>query len=104
MTLHRSDLRAPRFRIKTLTKVSLEPLTGARRSESSEPRRRTNGGMRPRLCNGGRIRAAILTPMRPPLRDRKFADSSLEGSGFETSVPGDRQVLRRNPNSFREID
>ena len=48
--------------------------------------------------------AAILKPMRPPLRDRKFADSSLEGSGFETSVPGDRQVLRRNPNSFREID
>src|SRR5215813_7989750 len=53
----------------------------------SEPRRRTNGGMRPRLCNGGRIRAAILTPMRPPLRDRKFADSSLEQGGFELPVP-----------------
>src|SRR5215510_2878760 len=25
--------------------------------------------------------------MRPPLRDRKFADSSLEGNGFEISVP-----------------
>ena len=25
--------------------------------------------------------------MRPPLRDRKFADSSLEGNGFELPVP-----------------
>ena len=31
--------------------------------------------------------AAILKPMRPPLRDRKFADSSLEGAEFEHPVP-----------------
>ena len=35
-------------------------------------------------------------------RNRKFADSPLEGSGFETSVPDGS--LRRNPNSFREVD
>src|SRR5215831_13167742 len=35
----------------------------------------------------GRISAAVLKPMRPPLRDRKFADSSLEGDGFEPLVP-----------------
>src|SRR5262245_47663337 len=29
----------------------------------------------------------IFKSMRPPLRDRKFADSSLEGSGFELPVP-----------------
>jgi hypothetical protein len=31
--------------------------------------------------------AMFLTPIRPPLRDRKFADSLLEGDGFEPSVP-----------------
>ena len=31
--------------------------------------------------------AMFLTPIRPPLRDRKFADSLLEGEGFEPSVP-----------------
>ena len=28
-----------------------------------------------------------IQPMRPPLRDQKFADSLLEGAGFEPSVP-----------------
>src|SRR5690348_7785906 len=30
-----------------------------------------------------------LAPIPPPFRDRKFADSLLEGSGFEIPVPGD---------------
>jgi hypothetical protein len=30
----------------------------------------------------------------PPLRDRKFADSSLEGAGFEPSVPREREKER----------
>jgi hypothetical protein len=29
----------------------------------------------------------VLTPIRPPLRDRKFADSLLEEAGFELPVP-----------------
>jgi hypothetical protein len=28
-----------------------------------------------------------VSPGRKPLRDRKFADSSLEGTGFELPVP-----------------
>src|SRR5215475_8090542 len=39
--------------------------------------------------------AAILKPMRPPLRDRKFADSSLERDGFEPLVP--RQLRHESP-------
>jgi hypothetical protein len=35
---------------------------------------------------GQSLRGAI----RPPLRDRKFADSLLEGDGFELSVPRER--------------
>ena len=27
------------------------------------------------------------SPIRPPLRNRKFVDSPLEGGGFEPSVP-----------------
>src|SRR5580692_2761078 len=37
--------------------------------------------------------AMLLTPIRPPLRDRKFADSLLEGDGFEPSVPRKRTPL-----------
>jgi len=33
----------------------------------------------------------FLTPIRPPLRDRKFADSLLEGDGFEPSVPDTKE-------------
>src|SRR5215472_15072861 len=32
--------------------------------------------------------------MRPPLRDRKFADSSLEGDGFEPSVPRHGELMK----------
>jgi hypothetical protein len=35
-----------------------------------------------------------LTPIRPPLRDRKFADSLLEESGFELTVPPTSQHRR----------
>jgi hypothetical protein len=35
------------------------------------------------------IASGFSTPIRPPLRDRKFADSLLEGTGFEPSVPPD---------------
>ena len=35
----------------------------------------------------GHDRHVVLTPIRPPLRDRKFADSLLEGAGFELLVP-----------------
>src|SRR5215470_7454390 len=37
-------------------------------------------------------------------RNRKFADSSLERHGFETSFRDVGKSLRRNANSFREID
>jgi hypothetical protein len=40
-----------------------------------------------------------LTPIRPPLRDRKFADSLLEESGFEPLVP-----LTLNPTNAGERD
>ena len=33
----------------------------------------------------------VLAPIRPPLRDRKFADSPLEGNGFELLVRGHGQ-------------
>ena len=36
----------------------------------------------------------VLTPIRPPLRDRKFADSLLEGDGFEPSVPREGPTRR----------
>jgi hypothetical protein len=35
-------------------------------------------------------------PIRPPLRDRKFADSLLEGAGFEPSVPRERVCAFRD--------
>jgi hypothetical protein len=39
------------------------------------------------------------TPIRPPLRDRKFADSLLEGAGFEPSVPLHGEDKRREVRS-----
>ena len=43
---------------------------------------------------------ALPMPICPPFRNRKFADSLLEGDGFELSVPGGnlpelRRRLRR---------
>ena len=35
----------------------------------------------------GKLLAIVRTPIRPPFRDRKFADSLLEGDGFELVVP-----------------
>src|SRR5262245_39257230 len=39
------------------------------------------------------------SPMRAPLRDRKFADSSLEEAGFEPSVPRDNTWVSRGAHS-----
>ena len=58
-----------------------------------------------------RIGAAVPKPMRPPLRDRKFADSLLEEVGFELVVPpcssqlagrAERRSARRESPSLPE--
>jgi hypothetical protein len=43
-----------------------------------------------RPCGSGRCSAASREQPCQPLRDRKFADSSLEGAGFEPSVPDEK--------------
>jgi hypothetical protein len=35
-----------------------------------------------------------IRPQRPPLGDRRFADSSLEEGGFELSVPPEQKAFR----------
>jgi hypothetical protein len=48
----------------------------------------------PRTAIGARgANNCALLDYRLPLRDRKFADSPLEGTGFEPSVPRERLVL-----------
>ena len=37
-----------------------------------------------------------IRPQRPPLGDRRFADSSLEGDGFELSVPREEKPILRD--------
>src|SRR5215472_15849025 len=82
---------------------------------SFEPQRRANGGMRWRQCDRAscfgllRSREVNLTAPfgggRAMLRDRKFADSSLEGSGFEPSVPpGDRNRIASPVCARRHVD
>ena len=67
-----------------------------------------SGLKRPRSARSG-IQALVLCPRggspeqvvarvdRMMLRDRKFADSSLEGEGFEPSVPREGNYARERP-------
>jgi hypothetical protein len=83
------------------------PLAIDRRSRISRPRiyRHLGGsGCCRRRTAPSRTLGSTRLRGSHPGRNRKFADSPLEGSGFETSDPDVGRSLRRNLNSFREID